>query len=287
VAIAADPWPGGAVVYTSKDEENFELNYATFEPSIVGRTLTELIATSAHRWSDVSLDVKVSGGELSSVSESRLLAGENLAAIRGAGSENWELFQYQYATLDTNGDYVLSRLLRGQYGTDAFIPATQAIGSEIVFLQGDVGQLTATVAEFGVEQNIRYGSSSLPISDENFTTESISYNGTGLRPFSPAHLRQNTTESGNIVLTWIRRSRELGDFWAANEVPLSETVEEYNVSIWQSDVHIRSATVNQPRFVYTLAEQAADGVMGNLSFSVSQCSEIFGLGPATRVNINV
>jgi hypothetical protein len=287
VALTASPWPGGGVVYTSKDGENFEIDYATFGPSIVGRTLTELIQSGAHRWSQSSLIVKVSGGELSSVSENSILGGGNLAAIRSTIGGEWELFQYQYATLDANGDYVLTRLLRGQFGTDAFIPEVHEIGSEIVFLNDDIGQLAATDAEYGDERTVRYGASNLAISDQNFTSEILSFNGLGLRPFSPVHLKGRVDGSGNTIITWIRRTRALGDFWSASEVPLFETLEEYNISIWQNDVLVRNTTSPHPSYVYTVVEQAADNVIGNITVSVSQSSEIYGLGPATRININV
>lgn len=287
VAFAASPWPGGGVVYISNDGESYLPDYVVYEPTVIGRTLTPLNKTDAHRWSKASLVVKVSGGELSSVSENSILAGENLAAIRYGEAGDWELFQYQYATLNANGDYVLSRFLRGQFGTDAIIPDVQPIGSEIVFLGSDIGQLTASDADFGDERSVRYGSVNLPISDDNFTNETVSFNGLGLRPFSPAHLRGNKNGSGDIVLTWIRRTRALGGFWSANEVPLSEVIENYTVSILQNDVVLREVTTDHPSFVYTLAEQASDGAVGNIVIYVSQNSEIYGSGPATRININV
>jgi hypothetical protein len=46
-------------------------------------------------------------------------------------------------------------------------------------------------------------------------------------------------------------------------------------------------TTDQPSFTYTLVDQAADGAVGDVTVSVSQSSEIYGLGPATRMNINV
>jgi hypothetical protein len=287
VAVTADPWPGGAVIYTSKDSENFELDHSLFRPSILGRTLTALEDANAHRWSEATIVVKVSGGELSSVSENSLLSGQNLAAIRAGMGDEWELFQYQYATLDANGDYVLSRFLRGQFGTDAVKPDIHPIGSEIVFLGDNIGQLVAAESDFGDERTVRYGDVNLPISDENFTNETISFNGIGLRPFSPVHLRERHVSSGDILFKWTRRTRALGDFWAANEVPLNETSEAYNVSISQNGIVLRTEATDQPLFIYTLADQVADGAVGEVTVSVSQSSEIYGLGPATRMNINV
>jgi hypothetical protein len=287
VALTAEPWPGGGVVYTSNDNEDFALDHATYDPSIIGRTLTELGLTAAHRWSMASLTVKVSGGELSSVSESSLLSGNNLAAIKSTASGEWELFQYQFATMDENGDYVLSHFLRGQFGTDALMPDVYEVGSEIVFLDADVTQLTATDADFGDEKTIRYGASNLPISDDNFISEVLTFNGLGLRPYSPAHLDERIDENGDVAIKWIRRTRAPGDFWSANEVPLNEASEEYNIAIWQGGVLIRNATSNQPSYIYTVAKQVADDVTGNLTVFVSQSSEIYGTGPATRININV
>ncbi len=57
-------------------------------------------------------------GELASITEEALLAGGNLAAVENADGD-WELLQFQTATLVAPGTYDLSVLLRGQFGTEA------------------------------------------------------------------------------------------------------------------------------------------------------------------------
>jgi hypothetical protein len=50
--------------------------------------------------------------------------------------------------------------------------------------------------------------------------------GSGLRPFSPVHLKAVRDQAtGDVRLSWIRRTRLGGDSWAA-EVPLGEEVED-------------------------------------------------------------
>jgi hypothetical protein len=287
IAVTASPWPSGAVFYASKDDEHFEVDYVTLEPTVIGRSLTDVHKSMAHCWSEISFDVKVSSGILSSVTEKSLLAGRNLAAIKGADNEEWELFQYQYATLISDGTYRLSRLLRGQFGTDAFIPEIHTEGSEVIFLNSGLGQLKADGAEFRDERNVRYGPSKLQLSDPNFTTNTVSFKGTGLRPFRPVHMKGRVSSNGDLVLTWIRRTRAIGDFWSASEVPLNEAAEKYRVTIWVNGTQIRSIDSQQPKCTYSFVEQSVDGVVGEIEISVSQISEIYGLGPSARIIINV
>ena len=287
VAVAASPWPRGAVFYSSKDDENFDVDYATLEPTVIGRTSSAVPKTIAHCWSCVSFDVTVSSGILSSVNKKSILAGSNLAAIKNVVNDEWELFQYQYATLNGDGSYRLSRLLRGQFGTDAIIPDVHPEGSEVIFLNSDIGQLMADNAGFGDERFVRYGPSNLSLSDPNFTNDIVPFIGVGLRPFSPVHLKGCIISDGSIELDWIRRTRAIGDFWSVSEVPLAEETENYKVTIWANDVQVRNINSQQPLYVYSFTDQSADGVVGDIEISVSQISEIYGLGPSTRIIINV
>ena len=202
-------------------------------------------------------------------------------------NDEWELFQYQYATLNGDGSYRLSRLLRGQFGTDAIIPDVHPEGSEVIFLNSDIGQLMADNAGFGDERFVRYGPSNLSLSDPNFTNDIVPFIGVGLRPFSPVHLKGCIISDGSIELDWIRRTRAIGDFWSVSEVPLAEETENYKVTIWANDVQVRNINSQQPLYVYSFTDQSADGVVGDIEISVSQISEIYGLGPSTRIIINV
>ena len=54
--------------------------------------------------------------------------------------------------------------------------------------------------------------------------------GIGLRPLAPVHLRSER-DAGDIVFTWIRRTRIDGDGWELADVPLGEEREAYEIEV--------------------------------------------------------
>jgi hypothetical protein len=287
VGITANPWPGGAAVFIADNDSEYKVEFVTYDRTIFGRSLAELPRTHAHRWSERELHVSVTSGVLSSVSETKLLNGANLAAILDTTSGQWELFQYQFAELQSDGSYLLSRFLRGQYGTDAVIPDLYPIDSELVFLSDNTSQLDLVDATFQTVLQTRYGSSSLPLNSEYFKDEDVLISGTSLRPYSPAHVKYRKRENGDVDLFWSRRTRAVGDFWSAADVPLAEAAQTFRVSIYLGNEAIRSTNCNDPSHTYSQAEIAADGVFGVVEVGVAQISEIYGPGLETRISINV
>ncbi|CAA9365415.1 MAG: hypothetical protein AVDCRST_MAG93-7937 [uncultured Chloroflexia bacterium] len=84
--------------------------------------------------------------------------------------------------------------------------------------------------------------------------------GEALRPPAPVHLRAERTSAGDLNISWVRRSRSGWD-WVSEETPLGEETESYRLSLTGPGVS-RRVTVNSPSYVYTAAEQAADGLAG-------------------------
>lgn len=287
VAVTADPWPGGAAVFVSAGDNRYSIGHTTQRRSILGRSLSVLAKSDAHRWSQASIAVKITSGGLSSVSEASLLNGANVAAIFSGDTMQWEVFQYQYAELQSDGSYLLSRFLRGQFGTDSIIPNNYPIGSEIVFLNDDISQLDVAEASLNTLKQIRYGPSNLPISSEHFRDEELEIEGITVRPYAPAHLRAKSIENGNIEITWIRRTRSVGDYWCAAEVPLGEVEQKYRASFYVGNEVVRTVVCSEPMYTYSQVEQIADGVFGTLEVGVAQISEIYGPGLETRMSINV
>jgi hypothetical protein len=240
-----------------------------------------------HRWSNVAMDVRLVSGSLYSATELSVLSGANLAAIRGSGAEEWEIFQFRDAELNPDGSYKLNQLLRGQFGTDSYIPELHPIDSEVIILDTKMGQFEALTADLGTSKTVRYGPSNLALSNSNYQEESLHLRGVGLRPFSPAHLRSAIHIDGSVSFNWVRRTRAVGDYWASQEVPLEENGEHYLVSIFKQGVVLRETETSAPRFFYSTTDQAQDDATGAIDIEVSQISQIFGSGPSTRISINV
>ncbi|GLQ34062.1 phage host specificity protein [Amylibacter marinus] len=287
VAISANPWPGQVAVYSAGDGVAYELEYVANRASIFGTTLEPLKKANAHYWSRVSMDVSISNGALASVSDAQVFDGKNAVAIRAQEDDEWEVFQFANAVLNADGSYTLSRLLRGQLGTDAYIPDSYPAGSQLVFLDDNIGQLSVSEAQILVPRSYRIGPAAKAHSDESYDEYVVAPQGTGLRPFSPVHLRAALQGNGDIALSWIRRTRQFGDYWNAKEVPLVEDNETYQVQVVQGGMVLREETLGAAHFDYDVSMQTTDGVSGGIEFLVCQVSDIYGAGPTTRIEINV
>jgi len=112
------------------------------------------------------------------------------------------------------------------------------------------------------------------------------FNGIGLRPLAPVHLRAVRDGAGDLAVRWIRRTRVDGDNWQSVDVPLAEERESYQVRVTQAGAVVREVTVSAPAWSYAAAEQASDGIVGPFAIEVAQVSTRFGPGLFRKVNVN-
>ncbi len=100
-------------------------------PAIMGETLDDLPAGPTSRWDKVAhARVKLYGGALASASDLRVLSGANAAAVQRPDGA-WEILQYANAVLTAERTYELSRLLRGELGSEAAIGDAAAGGRAV------------------------------------------------------------------------------------------------------------------------------------------------------------
>ncbi|HET7094309.1 MAG TPA: phage tail protein, partial [Thermomicrobiales bacterium] len=118
LAVFASPWPTSVTVWTSPDGASFQPAGIIPAPSTSGATLDPLPAGPSGRWDrGNAVRVRLYGGALTSVSDARVLAGANAAAVQNAEGK-WEVLQFANAELVDDSTYKLSRLLRGQAGSE-------------------------------------------------------------------------------------------------------------------------------------------------------------------------
>ena len=121
-------------VWTSPDGAGFQPAAIIPAPSTSGETLDPLQAGARGRWDrGNTLRVRLYGGLLTSVSDARVLAGANAAAVQNSNGD-WEVLQFANAELVDSGTYKLSRLLRGQAGSDYAITDVLPPGAPFVLL---------------------------------------------------------------------------------------------------------------------------------------------------------
>ncbi len=289
IAVAAQPWPGSVSVYGAVDDSDYALDHSVGAPAIVGVTET-VLARAAPGFYDKgpALRVRLDGaGDLSNVTEAQLLRGGNLAAIGTGDPGAWELFQFAEATLVEPGVYELSRRLRGQAGSEPEIPDTWPIGSYVVIMSAAVEQIALPSRGRGLIRHFRIGPAQRGYDDSSYTYAAHAFEGRGLRPLSPVHLRGLKDAAGDLALSWTRRTRIEGDSWDLADVPLGEDRESYILRVYDAnDAVLREVTLNAPNWVYPAGLRAVDGVLGHYTVGVAQVSDRFGPGSFERIELH-
>ena len=286
LAATAAPWPGSVAVFQSSTDADYRLSKVISNRSTIGVTRTALTAAcpAVLDRGDV-LEVTLVSGSLSSVSEEALLSGANTAAIGDGSADRWEVFQFEKAELVGPKTYWLSNRLRGQAGSDALMPGSWPAGSAFVLLDGVPGQIDLSPNLRRVAQNFRIGPAGRGVDDPSYRHEVVAFDGNGLRPLSPSHLRAAQEPGGAYAVSWVRRTRVGGDDWESVEVPLGEESELYRVQVLRDGQLVREETVAMPSWGYSAAMQAADGVTGGFAVSVAQVSSVYGAGLPAALTI--
>jgi hypothetical protein len=208
-----------------------------------------------------ALVVDLASGTLESVTDLTLFGGANALAVETAPGI-WEIVQAGVAELIAPGRYRLTRLLRGQRGTEAAMGNPTPAGARVVVLDSALAPLPIAEADLGLPWNWRIGPAARAVSDASYTALAFTPAGRGLVPFAPVHVAQpwRTARSpGDLTLRWTRRSCALvTDAWEQVEVPLAEDFESYDAQILDGTLVKRTLTSSTTSILYTSAQQAAD-----------------------------
>ena len=285
VAVSASPWSGGAAVYGSSEDSDYVLNTIIETQSVMGRSLSALARASSGIWDrGEALTVRFSSGALSSATQGAILNGANVCAIGDGTIGNWEVFQFSEAELVAPGTYELSKRLRGQAGTDAFIPEIWPVGSRVILLTSGLQQISLDASARQLDRHYRIGPATKAYSDPVYGHFVRQVDGVGLRPYAPTHLRIREG-SGDLSVSWVRRTRVGGDSWAGPSVPLGEDSEQYVLRVFTGDTLVREVELSEPNWTYPASLRLSDGVVD--AIEVAQISQAYGVGPFTRKLIHV
>ncbi|MEM6676982.1 MAG: glycoside hydrolase TIM-barrel-like domain-containing protein [Pseudomonadota bacterium] len=284
LALSANPWPGSVDVHAVADESFLGLGTQRV-PALSGSLTTALPAGEADLWQRTSVEVLMTGEGLSSVSDSALLNGANKAAlVRADGTV--EVIQFRDADLVGERRYLVGHFLRGQRGTEDLAAQDAPVGTRFVLIDDGVFTLPITLDDLGRSLVLRAGPSDRAPDDASHVEFSATPLGAGLRTFAPAHLSVKETVSGDLVFSWIRRTRIGGDSWFGAEVPLGEESEAYSLRIRKNGVTLREETLTSPGFTYTAAARSADGATGAIEADVAQISTVYGAGTRRSLMID-
>ncbi|OJF92800.1 baseplate multidomain protein megatron [Pararhizobium antarcticum] len=293
MAAHAVPWPGEMAVFRSPSTDGFALLTTFGSRARIGTLVSDFYSGPTSRFDlGNALVVDLASGTLESVTDLTLFGGANVLAVEAAPSI-WEIVQAGAAELIAPGRYRLTRLLRGQRGTEAAMGNPAPAGARVVVLDSTLAPLPIAEADLGLPWNWRIGPAARAVSDASYTALAFTPAGRGLVPFAPVHVAQpwRTARSpGDLTLRWTRRSRALvADAWEQVEVPLAEDLESYDVQILDGSAVKRTLTSTTTSVLYTAAQQTADwgaplGLGQTLAIHIYQLSNRLGRGdPATVI----
>jgi hypothetical protein len=205
-----------------------------------------------------------------------VLAGGNLALI-GA-----EIIQFAAAEALAPGRFRLSNLLRGRRGSEATV-GNHLVGERFVLLDQS-GLLAFDPPLDGVGRGYRVRATGA--GDSNASAVIGIAAGRALQPLSPAHLQLQSID-GAVLASWVRRSRAGFGWLDFVDAPLAEAFEVYRVDVLLDGRSVRSVTVPNARYVYSVADRLADGGGDAVTIVVAQLSAAVGPGGAAQATLRL
>ena len=287
LAVSARPWPGSVTIWKSSDGASFAPAAIAAAPSVIGETLDPLPAGPTGRWDcGNEMRVRIHGGALASMSDARVLEGGNAVALQNADGA-WEIIQFANAVLIDGNIFLLSRLLRGQAGSEFAMSAPLAAGAPFVMLDRQLIPIARGLDALERPMQLRIVAAGRNHDDPSAIALTVTPGDTALEPLSPVHVVA-VRRSDGIHLSWIRRTRIDGDGWGV-EVPLGEETEAYTLDILSGGSMVRSIACVVPQALFANADELSDfgSVRTSLHIRVAQVSATVGTGRAADVTLAV
>ena len=235
-----------------------------------------------------SVEVVLYSGELQSRPMAQILNGANTALLRSPDGE-WEVLQFLDAEEVGLNRWKLSRLLRGQLGTERAASVLKAVETPFILLDGSIAPVGLQASEIGLELNWRVGTAGKAFSDEFFDTIRSSGGMRGLRPLSPVHPKMMRLVNGDLSFNWIRRGRidadDWPDNWLGEDIPLGEEREAYRIEIWRDGTLVRSNQISASSWTYGSSERQADLGDAEFQFRVAMIGAKSGPGDFACLDI--
>ncbi len=289
-------WRNG-LLYKSAENTNYAQVGQSLSPMTWGTAINTLadppdgnpFATDAINTLRVSL--YSDNDTIASITYEEMLNGANPAMLIKANGEV-EVIQFQTATLEVDGTYTLSNLLRGRRGTDTMC-FDHTAGETFLFLDPDDGdKFPLSLGEVNQSRYYKAVSSGDFLEDGQLVTKTAI--GRALMPYAPAHYVAELAVGDDLDLSWVRRTR-LGGDWnnGTATIPLNEDTEEYEIDILDGPAGaiVRTVTaLSTAAYTYDAADQTSDGFvppLSELTFKVYQVSAQVGRGFSQEYTVEV
>lgn len=207
-----------------------------------------------------TLNVRMQHGTLTSVTLDDLLISQRLNLIlvsTGASATGpWEYIQFQTATLETDGSYTLSGLIRGQRGTEDAV-GLHAAGDVVIL--AETAALRRTMGASEINDTDFYRVVTQGREETSAFVQPLTFSAAAQRPYSAVHgSLVKDAGSGDWTINAIRRTRIGGANLNGQDVPLGETAESWSADIMDGTDVVRTLTGSSLPLTYTNAMAIAD-----------------------------
>jgi len=280
-------WPG-AVLYGSADDAIFAALKSSGVAVHYGWADATLPApTSPWAWDDDNeLVVWMVSGTLAGSTEADVLAGPVNVLLVGE-----EVLQFVDCVQNPDGSYTLSHLLRGRRGTEAACD-THGANEEVWDLSAG-GIVRQPLPLSHLSQLRYYRAVTIGQDITAVASETQTLAGNDLKPLSPVAIGGEADIDGNMVISWLRRTRAGGAYGTDGSPvdttlidcmggPVNEQSEAYEVDIMDGATVARTiAGLTTPTAVYALDDQITDfgsPLPGSYDVKVYQMSAVVGRG---------
>jgi hypothetical protein len=276
LAVFANPWPGSVAVWRSLDDgASYQQFGIASAPAVMGETLDDLPAGPSSRWDKVATArVRLYGGALASASDLRVLSGANAAAVQRPDGA-WEILQFANAVLTGDRTYQLSRLLRGELGSEASIGAPLPAGAPFVLLDRHVVPVASGLDMVGRRMRFRVVAANRDVGDPSAVEIALRPGPLAFDPVAPVHLKASR-DTGGVRFTWRTRKRGLAGVNFATRADLGEANESYELEILSGSSVVRTLSATAPSMLYAASDETLDFGTPQSSFDV----RVYQISPA-------
>ncbi|MCP1647004.1 phage tail protein [Pseudomonas nitroreducens] len=282
-------WPGAVVVRSADNGQTYTDLQAYIEKGTIGYASNALSANSGFLIDYLSkLQVSLIAGSLESITRAQMMVGQNYAAYGMDG--RWEIVRFQTATLQADGSYIVTGLVRGDKGTE-WATGLHQIGDYFILLDDPdnafIGMAQATIGTQLLYKAVTSGSDIDSALSQNFT-----YRGVNLKPLSPVLAKGARDASGNFSGTFHRRSRLSSSWWTNGiEAPVGEASEAYQADVMSAPgsgaTVKRTISFTSRAWLYPTTDQVADfgSAQSAITFRIYQISAAVGRGYPLEVTL--
>jgi len=242
----------GAMLYSSNTAPLEPIGPTGRAQSSIGELAAPLGSSPAlllEREAQVEVELLTSTEGFATKSVNALAMGQNRLLI------DHEIVQFANAEQISATRWLLSGLLRGRGGTEAFAKIGHRAGASVVLLDERIRPLGSVSVTGSLDLAIGAEVAAIGLADEEPVTAPIRNQGVSTKPLTPVHPRSTEQPNGELELCWTRRARGAWN-WPDNvEAPLHEEFERYLVAIGSLDAPSLELIVAEPRLALAAAQR--------------------------------